>query len=199
VTPVADIEGLRIGSRPARRTSSDRLEDLRAIPWVFAWTQCRCLVPAWYGLGAALQSILTSSGEAEEAGRMYRDWPFFQATIDNAVLAVAKSNRSVFRRYVDLAGDKSGFKEVRDMIDAEWQRTEDVLRKVTRCNELLDNVPWLQRSIAVRNGYVDPLNLIQTELQDRSRQADAEEHLEDLTKLKQLVLKGLAAGMRTTG
>ena len=85
------------------------------------------------------------------------------------------------------------------MIDAEWQRTEDVLRKVTRCNELLDNVPWLQRSIAVRNGYVDPLNLIQAELQDRSRQADAGEHLEDLTKLKQLVLKGLAAGMRTTG
>ena len=130
---------------------------------------------------------------------MYRDWPFFQATIDNAVLAVAKSNRSVFRRYVDLAGNKSGFQEVRDMIDAEWQRTEDVLRKVTRCNELLDNVPWLQRSITVRNGYVDPLNLIQAELQDRGRQADAGEHLEDLTKLKQLVLKGLAAGMRTTG
>jgi phosphoenolpyruvate carboxylase len=199
VTPVADIEGLRIGSRPSRRTSSDRLEDLRAIPWVFAWTQCRCLVPAWYGLGSALQSILTSSTEAEEAGRMYRDWPFFQATIDNAVLAVAKSNRSVFRRYVDLAGDKTGFKDVRDMIDTEWQRTEDVLRKVTRCNELLDNIPWLQRSIAVRNGYVDPLNLIQAELQDRSRQADAGEHEEDLTKLKQLVLKGLAAGMRTTG
>ena len=130
---------------------------------------------------------------------MYRDWPFFQATIDNAVLAVAKSNRSVFRRYVDLAGDKSGFQEIRDMIDVEWQRTEDVLRKVTRCNELLDNVPWLQRSITVRNGYVDPLNLIQAELQDRGRQAEASEHLEDLTKLKQLVLKGLAAGMRTTG
>ncbi len=199
VTPVADIEGLRIGSRPARRSSSDRLEDLRAIPWVFAWTQCRCLIPAWYGLGSALQSILTSSTEAEEVGRMYRDWPFFQATIDNAVLAVAKSNRSVFHRYVDLAGNKSGFQEVRELIDTEWQRTEDVLRKVTRCNELLDNVPWLQRSIAVRNGYVDPLNLIQAELQDRSRQDDAEERQEDLTELKQLVVKGLAAGMRTTG
>ncbi len=199
VTPVADIEGLNIGSRPARRSSSDRLEDLRAIPWVFAWTQCRCLIPAWYGLGSALQSILTSSTEAEEVGRMYRDWPFFQATIDNAVLAVAKSNRSVFHRYVDLAGNQTGFQEIRELIDAEWQRTEDVLRKVTRCNELLDNVPWLQRSIAVRNGYVDPLNLIQAELQDRSRQNDAEERREDLTELKQLVVKGLAAGMRTTG
>lgn len=199
VTPVADIEGLRIGSRPSRRTSSDRLEDLRAIPWVFAWTQCRCLVPAWYGLGAALHSILTSSSEVEEASRMYRDWPFFQATIDNAVLAVAKSNRSVFDRYVDLAGNKTGFQEIRDMIDAEWQRTEDVLRKVTRCNELLDNVPWLQRSITFRNGYVDPLNLIQAELQDRSRYAEAAQHVEDLTQLKQLVVKGLAAGMRTTG
>jgi len=84
-------------------------------------------------------------------------------------------------------------------IDTEWQRTEDVLRKVTRCNELLDNVPWLQRSIAVRNGYVDPLNLIQAELQDRSRQPDAGKHTEELTQLKQLVVKGLAAGMRTTG
>jgi phosphoenolpyruvate carboxylase len=130
---------------------------------------------------------------------MYRDWSFCQATIDNAVLAVAKSNRSVFRRYVDLAGDQPGFQEVRDMIEAEWHRTEDVLRKVTRCNELLDNVPWLQRSIAVRNGYVDPLNLIQAELQDRSRKIGADDDVEDLTQLKQLVLKGLAAGMRTTG
>ena len=199
VTPVADIEGLRIGSRPARRSSSDRLEDLRAIPWVFAWTQCRCLVPAWYGLGAALESILTSSEKADEVGRMYRDWPFFQATIDNAVLAVAKSNRSVFHRYVELAGNKSGFKEVLGMIDAEWQRTENVLRKVTRCNELLDNVPWLQRSITVRNGYVDPLNLIQAELQDRSRRTGTDDQQQDLTRLKQLVVKGLAAGMRTTG
>ena len=93
-TPITDIEGLQIASRPARRTASDRIEDLRAIPWVFAWTQCRCLIPAWYGLGGALSEYLRSSPEAiDEVRRMYREWPFFRATIDNAVLAVAKSNR----------------------------------------------------------------------------------------------------------
>ena len=112
VTPVADIEGLRIGSRPARRTSS------------IAWRTCGRSpgyspgrsAAAWCRPGTdwarRYESILTRRRASEEAGRMYRDWPFFQATIDNAVLAVAKSNRSVFRRYVDLAGNKSGFQEI---------------------------------------------------------------------------------------
>ena len=200
VTPVADIESSEIGSRPARRAASDRLEDLRAIPWVFAWTQCRCLVPAWYGLGTALGDLFASSDEAtKEVGHMYHEWPFFRATIDNAVLAVAKSNWSVFHRYVDLAGGEAGFSEVRALIDGEWQRTEDALRTVTGCAELLDDVSWLKRSIAVRNGYVDPLNLIQAELQYRARQAPDTAQSADFTHVKQLVLKGIAAGMRTTG
>ena len=89
---------------------------------------------------------------------MYRDWPFFRATIDNAVLAVAKSNRPVFRRYCDLAGDDLGCREIATMIESEWRQTDDVLRAVTTTAELLDDVPWLKRSIAARNGYVDPLN-----------------------------------------
>lgn len=198
-TPVSDIESLKIGSRPARRTSSDRLEDLRAIPWVFAWTQCRCLIPAWYGVGAALEPILSSPEAAAEVDNMYRNWPFFRATIDNAVLAVAKSNRTVFNRYVDVAGNEPGFAEIRELIDAEWLRTERTLQTVTGCAELLDDVPWLKRSIAVRNGYVDPLNLIQAEVRRRAREAPHSTSPEDMSQMSKLVLKGVAAGMRTTG
>ena len=95
-TPIADIESMPIASRPARRAASDRIEDLRAIPWVFAWTQCRCLIPAWFGLGTALGEFLDSSPAAtDEISRMYREWPFFRATIDNAVLAVPLRGRLI--------------------------------------------------------------------------------------------------------
>lgn len=196
-TPITDIEQLQIASRPARRAASDRIEDLRAIPWVFAWTQCRCLIPAWYGLGAALYVYLQSSSSAvDEVRGMYAKWPFFRATIDNAVLAVAKSNRQVFRRYGELAGEDPDCREIAAMIESEWQSADEALRTVTGCAELLDDVPWLKRSIAARNGYVDPLNLIQIELQRRGQD---EESSEDLAHLRQLVVKGVAAGMRTTG
>jgi phosphoenolpyruvate carboxylase len=200
VTPIGDIESMDIGSRPSRRVQSDRIEDLRAIPWVFAWTQCRCLIPAWYGLGAALGESLASSPETlAEVRRMYREWPFFRATIDNAVLAVAKSNLPVFHRYCDLAGDDPGCHEIAAMIEDEWRRTADVFRAVTDCSELLDDVPWLKRSISARNGYVDPLNLIQVELQLRGRAVGDAEQFADLAHLRQLTVKGVAAGMRTTG
>jgi phosphoenolpyruvate carboxylase len=199
VTPISDIESMHIGSRPSRRVQSDRIEDLRAIPWVFAWTQCRCLIPAWYGLGAALGELLDDSpASVDELRRMYREWPFFRATIDNALLAVAKSNRPVFHRYCDLAGDDAGCLEVAALIDAEWTRTDEALRAVTDSAELLDDVPWLKRSIAARNGYVDPLNLIQVELQRRAYTTSEVEQVE-LGHLKQLTVKGVAAGMRTTG
>ena len=176
VTPIADIESLDIGSRPSRRVSSDRIEDLRAIPWVFAWTQCRCLIPAWYGLGTAIGEGLEAAPDSiGELRRMYHEWPFFRATIDNAVLAVAKSNLPVFRRYAQLAGDDLGCRDIESMIETEWRRTDQVLRAVTDCAELLDDVPWLKRSISARNGYVDPLNLIQAELQLRSRNGEEAE------------------------
>jgi phosphoenolpyruvate carboxylase len=200
VTPIGDVESMHIGSRPSRRVQSDRIEDLRAIPWVFAWTQCRCLLPAWYGIGAAFsEAIESSSASLDEIRQMYRDWPFFRATIDNAVLALAKSNLPVFHRYCDLAGDDAACREIEELIKSEWRRTDEVLRAVTDCKELLDNIPWLKRSIAVRNGYVDPLNLIQVELQLRSRDAASGDSAEELIHLRQLAVKGVAAGMRTTG
>jgi len=200
VTPIADIESMHIGSRPSRRVQSDRIEDLRAIPWVFAWTQCRCLLPAFYGLGAGLGEYIDATPESlAEVRSMYCEWPFFRATIDNAVLAVAKSNLPVFHRYCSLSGDDHGCLEIATAIEAEWRRTADVLQKITDCNELLDDIPWLKRSITVRNGYVDPLNLIQVELQLRGRANGEELPPEDLTHLRQLTVKGVAAGMRTTG
>ena len=102
-------------------------------------------------------------------------------------------------RYVDVAGNEPGFAEIRELIDAEWLRTERALQKVTGCAELLDDVPWLKRSIAVRNGYVDPLNLIQAEVRRRMRDAPHSPSPEELSQMSKLVLKGVAAGMRTTG
>jgi phosphoenolpyruvate carboxylase len=202
-TPIADIESLQIASRPSRRVASDRIEDLRAIPWVFAWTQCRCLLPAWYGLGTAFGEYLQSHpGASEDFRRMYREWPFMRATIDNAVLAVAKSNIAVFRKYVALSAEEPGTAEVFSLIETEWQRTEEALEIITDCRELLDDVPWLKASIAVRNGYVDPLNLIQAELMRRAQDgqnADAAATAEEFVHIKQLVVKGIATGMRTTG
>jgi phosphoenolpyruvate carboxylase len=201
-TPIADIETLHIASRPSRRVASDRIEDLRAIPWVFAWTQCRCLLPAWFGMGATMAPRLTASpSDLELLRRMYRDWPFFRATIDNAVLAVAKSNLPVFREYAALAGKDAGVLEVVAMIEVEWRRTQAALLAVTDCQELLDDVPWLKQSIVVRNGYVDPLNLIQVELLRRGNATSnaGETISEDLKHVKQLAVKGIATGMRTTG
>lgn len=195
-TPISDIEKLHIASRPARRAASDRIEDLRAIPWVFAWTQCRCLIPAWFGVGTAIGEFIDSSPAAlEQLREMYREWPFFRATIDNAVLAMAKSNRRVFHSYSELADD-SECREIAKLIDREWLLTEEALKAITACDKLLDNVPWLQRSIAVRNGYVDPLNLIQIELQRRSRDGEQSSQHDHV---RQLAVKGVATGMRTTG
>jgi phosphoenolpyruvate carboxylase len=201
-TPIGAIEGLPIGSRPAKRKTSNRIEDLRAIPWVFSWTQCRSLLPAWYGLGFGLRAFLDEGpGAADELRRMYREWPFLRATIDNAVLALAKANRPVFRRYARLAGDAPGMVEVARLLDEEFDRATSTVLEVTGGAELLDDVPWLKQSIRVRNRYVDPLNLVQLEVMRRvnDHTSRGEEAPDDLRRLSQLVIKGLAAGMRTTG
>ena len=200
-TPIAAIEGLRIGSRPAKRKRGDRIEDLRAIPWVFSWTQCRCLLPAWYGLGAAVTQLLNESQDATDLlCDMYENWPFFRATIDNSTLAVAKSNLPVFRRYAALA-EQDEATEIADMLYDEFERTRQAILTITGCDELLDDIPWLKRSIVVRNGYVDPLNFVQVELMRRANAAQdfSEEEAAELGRLTQRAIKGVAAGMRTTG
>ncbi|MEQ8848595.1 phosphoenolpyruvate carboxylase [Botrimarina sp.] len=199
-TPIGEIEALPIGSRPAKRKKGDAIEDLRAIPWVFSWTQSRCLLPAWYALGVGLEAELDQPDGAESVAEMYREWPFFQATLNNAELALAKSNLPVFDRYAQMAGDDPAMREIAAMLDAEYDRARSALLRVTGRDELLDGVPWLQDSIKVRNRYVDPLNLIQLEVMRRIRDANqADGPSEDLKHLSQLSVKSVAAGMRTTG
>jgi phosphoenolpyruvate carboxylase len=196
-TPIGEIENLPIGSRPAKRKKGDAIEDLRAIPWVFAWTQCRCLLPAWYGLGAGLEILLAEKGGQEALRDMYSHWPFFKATISNAELALAKSNRPVFDRYAQKAAEDPGMAEIVELLDAEYERARRTLLAVTGESELLDTVPWLKESIKVRNRYVDPLNLIQLEVMRRVRSTD--DPAEELRHLSQLSIKSVASGMRTTG
>ena len=201
VTPINQIEKLPIGSRPSKRRSGDKVENLRAIPWVFSWTQCRCLIPAWFGIGAACKQ-LQDAGEFDTLKKMYNEFTFFKVIVDNAALALAKTNMPVFSRYAQLGAGLEGGTELIEMIEREYENTLEVILKLTGSEQLLDKVSWLQRSIDVRNGYVGPLNLLQIELMKRCAAAtedDSPEYLSDLDYQTQLTIKGVSTGMRGTG
>ena len=200
-TPIDDIENLPIASRPARRRGERTLDDLRAIPWVFAWTQSRCMIPAWYGLGTALVEVKYEDRRAwQTVCDMYRQWPFFQATIDNATLALAKADMYIAQRYAELADDDDVRRRIWQRIAAERDRTRQAILDIVGGGELLATTPWFQRSIEARNPYVDPLNLIQIEFMRRRREAAAQPTAEEAYRdLLRLCVQGIAAGMRTTG
>jgi phosphoenolpyruvate carboxylase len=203
VTPIGLIERLPIGSRPAKRKAGQRIEDLRAIPWVFSWTQNRCLLPAWFGIGAAYQAAASRDSTAKAMiADAYRGCSFFTSAIDNAALALAKANMDVFRQYCRLAESMESADTLSAMIIDEFHRARDAVLEMTGCQDLLDNVLWLQQSIRLRNGYVDPLNLIQVELMTRIRDstmARDTSDTEELEHLASLTVKGISTGMRTTG
>jgi phosphoenolpyruvate carboxylase len=202
-TPIDEIESLNIGSRPARRRGERTLADLRAIPWVFSWTQNRCLIPAWYGLGAALVELLDGNpSEWQTVYEMYRQWPFFQATIDNAALALAKADTFIAARYAELVENGEVRQRIGTLIADERDRSRRAILALTDGADLLSATPWLQASIDVRNPYVDPLNLIQIELIRRRRSLPAETPADDAERIRgllRLTVQGIAAGMRTTG
>ncbi|MCG8587015.1 MAG: phosphoenolpyruvate carboxylase [Pirellulales bacterium] len=197
-TPINEIENLPIGSRPSRRTGSHQLQDLRAIPWVFSWTQSRYLIPAWYGLGTAFESVSAQAGGADMLVEMYRKWPFFRATMANAELALAKTDLGIAQRYAQLASDSEDLVRIGAMLSSEFESAQQGMLALTGNQALLDGTPWLKESIRVRNRYIDPLNLIQIDLLKRqARATDASQ--EELSHLLRLSIKGVAAGMRTTG
>ena len=202
-TPIDEIESLNIGSRPARRRGERTLADLRAIPWVFSWTQNRSLIPAWYGLGSALVELLDSNPAGwQTVYEMYRQWPFMQATIDNAALALAKADTFIASRYADLVQNEEVRQRIGTMISTERDRARRAILALTDGADLLSTTPWLQASIDARNPYIDPLNLIQIELIRRRRSLSAETPAEDAERLRgllRLTVQGIAAGMRTTG
>ncbi len=196
-TPLAEIAALNIGSRPASRRGSERLEDLRAIPWVFSWSQCRLMLPGWYGFGSAVEAWLAGkSGTLEELREMQRGWPFFRSVLSNMDMVLAKSDLGIASRYAELVPDAKLRAEVFGRISAEWQRTRGFLLEITGQAELLADNPALARSIRNRFPYLDPLNHLQVELLRRYRAGETDERAR---RAIHLTINGVAAGLRNSG
>jgi phosphoenolpyruvate carboxylase len=192
-TPLAEIAHLNIGSRPARRAKGGGVSSLRAIPWVFAWTQTRLLLPGWLGVGEAL-ALALEAGEAEQLAEMAREWPFFRATLDLVEMVLAKADVRIAAHY-DAVLAAGPLESVGANLRAAYQRTKAALLAVLGHGELLEGNPVLRRSIAVRNPYVDPINLLQVELLLRTRHGRSTE----LDNALLVTINGIAAGMRNTG
>lgn len=201
-TPIEEIATLRLGSRPAARVAGRReLETLRAIPWVFSWSQARINLPGWYGLGTALDVYRQAHGEAglERLAALYRDWPFFATVLDNAELSLAKADIAAGRQYAALA-EWPGADRLWARIEAEYGRAVDLLLRITGRRRLLEGMPGLLRSVELRNPYVDTLTEFQVQLLGRLRAAAPDDPLrERLLRLVQLTINGVAAGLQNTG
>jgi phosphoenolpyruvate carboxylase len=202
-TPIGEIEALPIASRPAHRHGERTLADLRSIPWVFAWTQSRCLIPAWYGIGAAFSSFAARHADGWETLReMYGGWSFFRATVDNAALALAKADLGIARLYAQLVEEAEIRDRIWQCISTEFSLAREAVLRLQGQPELLEEIPWLRRSITVRNPNTDPLNMIQVEwlrrLRECEKRADRECQAE-CRDLLRLTIEGVATGMRTTG
>jgi len=200
-TPLPEIGELNIGSRPAKRKNSDRFEDLRAIPWVFAWTQSRYLFPAWYAAGSGLKSVC---GENDEnlalLQEMYEKWPFFAMLIDTLQMALAKADLRIAREYCNLIRNREAAERIFGIIQAEYELTASMLLKITKQQEIMDNVPVIQESIRLRNPYVDPLSYLQVRLLAELRALrEKEEDDPELLREVLLTVNGIAAGLRNTG
>jgi phosphoenolpyruvate carboxylase len=196
-TPVNEMELARIGSRPTRRSSNRSLEDLRAIPWVFGWMQSRHAVPAWFGVGYALEQFAAKGGAAEETLReMATEFPLFSDMIRNVELAMAKADFSIARLYASLVEDAHVRERVFRLLSDEFERARRMILRITGQTELLERNPVLSRSIRLRNPYVDPLSLIQVELLRRKRGGEASAELDyDIGA----TMNGIAAGLHNTG
>lgn len=196
-TPVNELEYARIGSRPARRSDRQGLDDLRAIPWVFGWMQSRHVLPAWFGVGFAMERFGGASVENKRLLRSLIDsFPLFHDLIDNVELGMAKADLSIARQYASLVTDESMRHRVLRLISEEFERTRRVVLELTGQSMLLEKNPVLARSIRLRNPYVDPLSLIQVELLRRKR---AGEDGDDLNYALAATINGIAAGLRNTG
>ena len=201
-TPIREIAELNIGSRPASRKASQRIEDLRAIPWSFSWGQCRLTLPGWYGFGSAVQAFLDETpGQTRKEGlallqKMVRQWPFFKALLSNMDMVLAKSDLALASRYAGLVADSRLRKRIFATIDAEWHRTVEALQLITGEKQRLAGNPALQRSIRHRFPYIDPLHHLQVELVRRYRAGQADDRVQRGIHIS---INGIAAGLRNTG
>ncbi|HYW58751.1 MAG TPA: phosphoenolpyruvate carboxylase [Polaromonas sp.] len=202
-TPIREIAELNIGSRPASRKASQKIEDLRAIPWGFSWGQCRLTLPGWYGFGSAIEQWLGEGGtpaSRKEAlavlQKMYKQWPFFRTLLSNMDMVLAKSDLALASRYAELVSDAKLRKKIFTAIEAEWHRTAEALVLITGDKHRLTNNPSLQRSIRHRFPYIDPLHHLQVELVRRYREGKADDRVQRGIHIS---INGIAAGLRNTG
>jgi phosphoenolpyruvate carboxylase len=192
MTPLSEIAELKIGSRPASRTKSQQIEDLRAIPWVFSWSQARVMLPGWYGVGHALQTFEDRALLRE----MATAWPFFQATLDNLEMVLAKSDMAIAKRYATLVQDRALADSIFGRIREAWHITHDCLLDVTEQSRLLEKHPALDASIRLRLPYIEPLNLLQVELLKRHRSGEQDARVSEGI---QLSINAVATALRNSG
>ena len=202
-TPISEITELNIGSRPAARRHTGRIEDLRAIPWVFSWGQCRILLPGWFGFGSGIEGFLRSAGTAaarrarkQLLGRMLAEWPFFRALTSNMEMVLAKTDLAIASRYAQLAADRRRGAEIFAVIEHEWKLTVKHWLAISGQRALLESSPELALRIRHRLPYVDPLNHLQVELIKRHRHGRLDERAK---RSIHLTINGISAGLRNTG
>ncbi len=197
-TVIAEIAGLNIGSRPASRKKSTAIEDLRAIPWVFSWSQCRLMLPGWFGFGSAVQAYLSANPENGLATlqAMFKEWSFFSTVLSNMEMVLAKSDIGIASRYAQLVKDADLRHRIFPRLEAEHALTISVLKQISGRDEFLSDNPLLKRSIVNRFPYLSPLNHVQVELLKRYRQGDEDERVRRGIHLS---INGIAAGLRNSG
>jgi phosphoenolpyruvate carboxylase len=206
-TPIAEIMELNIGSRPASRKATGRIEDLRAIPWTFAWSQCRIVLPGWYGFGSGVDAYLKTAGSVQERRQrlhrlqtMHARWPFFRALTSNMEMVLAKADLSVASRYAHLASDRKRGRLIFAAIRQEFNLTLKHWLAISGQRTLLESNPELARNIRLRRPYLDPLNHLQVELIKRYRCGTREERTDARVKRGiHLTINGVSAGLRNTG
>ena len=197
-TVITEIATLNIGSRPASRKKTREIEDLRAIPWVFSWAQCRLMLPGWYGFGSAVETWIKENPDPGMAllKELYRQWPFFRTLLANMDMVLAKSSIAIASRYAELVPDVSLRESIFERIRREWQSSIDMLLQITGQERLLESNPPLERSIRNRFPYLDPLNHVQVELLKEHRAQNTDEQV---LRGIQITINGISAGLRNSG
>ncbi len=196
-TVLEEIATLNIGSRPASRSKKQGIEDLRAIPWVFSWAQCRLMLPGWYGFGSAVKAWLEEHADGlATLQAMHSEWPFFRTALSNMDMVLSKSDIAIASRYAELVTDAELGKRIFARVRQEWQASIDAVLAITRQRALLETNPLLARSIRNRFPYIDPLNHVQIELLRRHRAGDT---APEVVQGIHLSINGIAAGLRNSG
>jgi phosphoenolpyruvate carboxylase len=195
-TPLQEIADLKIGSRPAARKASNKIEDLRAIPWVFSWSQARVMLPGWYGFGSAAAAECGAPEGLARLQTLYAGSAFFRSVVSNLEMVLAKSNPAIARRYADLVEDKALADAVFGRLRAEWDRTHEAVLAITGQGALLEKSPQLAESVRLRLPYIDPLNALQIEMLGRHRAGEADDRVRQSIHLS---INGISAGLRNSG